>query len=450
MQQLNLTNGYFSTRLENGTYSLQVMPDWQYRATYSQRSYKITVLNGAITEIKDPDSSTVTTADTDGFYPLYLNTPTVTGTVVNPQGVGVSNIQVLVAPLGSLGNWRYSTNTDSSGKFGLVVPDGDYSIQAVPYGGQTAYGKSVAQSVHIAGGIMTSPSSLSLALRTANIFGRIVTPGASPTPLSNVNINMWIDGEYFYGWTGADGTFGFFVDNPSPRCPQACSLMLNYYNTSDYTPKNYPVTTLGDLGDLAIGGVTTRLTVLVPQSGGKSTPNSYSYVYAETIDTATGTSRWVTGGNTNDKGVAGLNLDTGNHYRIWAYPSWQYSGTYSAKFIDVPSFDPVANATLSLTFDVPNFTFTVKGSDSRLDSWAWFSIYKLNAVSNQYEFFSNNHLDGIGTGGANLADGTYQITFTAMNVSGVPKTVTVSVVAGVATVIAGNTSSVPLQLVRQA
>jgi hypothetical protein len=266
----------------SGTYQISVVPYWEYQGTYTSRQYEVTFVSGALTSVKDLWSSETLTA-TAGIYPFKLGTPSVRGKVLEPGSslVGVPNASIQVGLNGYSDKWVYGTNSDASGNFALTVPDGTYVIRAVPNGKGFQYGKSETQTITIINGAVASQ--ITLRLRAPNLTGRVVTPGGSPAPLANVNVNIWIDGEYFYTWTDTDGRFGIYVDKASPNCPANCSLDLNYYQTSDYTYKRYAISGLGAIGDKAIGGVTTRVTVLLPQSGSATTPNRYSYVSVESV-----------------------------------------------------------------------------------------------------------------------------------------------------------------------
>jgi hypothetical protein len=258
-----------------------------------------------------------------------------------------------------------------------------------------------------------------------------MTPGASPVPLANVNVNIWIDNEYFYTWTDSSGQFGVFVDKSNPDCPNRCSLMLNYYKSSDYTFKRYTISGLGNIGDKAMGGVTSRATVLIPQSGSLTTPNKYGYVSIESIDTATSASTWVSGANTDESGKIGLNLDTGLKYRLTFYPGYESIGQFAPKVVTINSFSPVANETMTITFDKPNLRLKVSSNAGVANMYGWYQVNKLNVSNSQYEFYSNNYLNQLGEGAVVLPDGTFTIHFWPGKTSGVEREISVTVSSGV-------------------
>jgi hypothetical protein len=429
-QGVEVNSGVFRANLGDGIYRVRVEPYWEYRATYTSREYEITVVSSVVTQVKDLWANETVTA-VSGVYPFRLGTPSVRGKVLEPgtSTVGVRDVNILVAPLGYEDKWIYSTNTDASGNFALTIPDGTYVIRAVPYGTGFQYGKSESQTITVSGGSLTS--SIILRLRNPNLTGRIMTPGASPVPLANVNVNIWIDNENFYTWTDSSGQFGVFVDKTNPDCPNKCSLMLNYYKSSDYTFKRYTISGLGNIGDKAMGGVTSRATVLIPQSGTLTTPNKYGYVSIESIDTVTSYSTWVSGGNTDESGKIGLNLDTGLKYRLTFYPGYESIGQYAPKVVMINSFSPAANETMTVTFDKPNLRLKVSSNAGVANMYGWYQVNKLNISNSQYEFYSNNYLNQLGEGAVVLPDGTFTIHFWPGKTSGVEREISVTVSSGV-------------------
>jgi len=444
-QGVEVNDGVFRANLADGTYRVRVEPYWEYRATYTSREYEITVASSVVTQVKDLWANETVTA-VAGVYPFRLGTPSVRGKVLEPgtSTVGVRDVNILVAPLGSEDYWKYSTNTDSLGKFALTIPDGTYVIRAVPYGTGFQYGKSESQTITVSGG--SSGSEITLRLRNPNLTGRIVTPGASPVPLANVNVNIWIENENFYTWTDSSGQFGVYVDKANPDCPNRCSLMLNYYKSSEYTFKRYTIGAIGNIGDKAMGGVTSRATVLIPQSGSLTTLNKYGYVSIESIDTATSNSTWVSGGHTDETGKIGLNLDTGVKYRLTFYPGYDTVGQYMPKVVIIDSFSPVTNETMTVTFDKPNLRLKVSSNAGIANMYGWYQVNKLNTSNSQYEFYSNNYLNQLGEGAIVLPDGDFTIRFWPGKTSGVEKEISLSVSAGVASgaEIAGGLATVVL------
>jgi len=438
LQNVQIVDGKVGLYLPTGTYQIEFDPYWNYSSTFTSKTYIITVVNNVVTSVVDKLSNQAN-SPTNGVYTFTLGTPSVQGYVYGPGNstTGIANVVVGVSMPGGLGNWRYSTSSDQNGHFGLLVPDGTYEVQALPSGGGMVYGKSDSQTVVVANGAIQSP--IILHLHSPNLTGTIIDPNTS-APIPNVNVNIWVDGESFYAWTGSDGKFAVYVNNQHPNCPSRCSINLNYYNGSDYTSKSYQISSISDQGNLAMGGVNLHVTGQSPVVNGKSTPNSYGYVSVlQLTDTSTGAGYWVTGSSEDKNGLAGLNLTAGNNYKIWLYPNKDLQSSYAAKSVELDHFDPTATPTLTISFDAPNFTFTVKGSDGATsDSYAWFSVNQVDP-NNPSQILSSlsNHLDVNGAGGMHLASGTYKIQIAASGIPGVSKTFTVLSTGDTATVTSG-------------
>lgn len=434
---VRIDDSKFGTYLETSTvYVLDINPYWDQRKDYAPRSYEVTMGSVGITSIKDL-STQETLTPTGGYYTFKVSTSSLKGTVLPPgtSTVGVGNVQIAVSLPGSSDQWRYSTSTDQDGKFGLLVPDGTYVIRAIPYGGLYQYGKSETQTVVISGGTTASP--ITIRLRAPNLTGRIVTPGANPTPLANVNVNAWIGGEYFYAWTDSSGQFGFYVDNTSPNCSKGCQIQLNYYKSSDYTPKSYTVSTITNLGDLAIGGVTSKITVLVPQSGNTSTASRYGWVSVESVDTVTAATSYVTGGQTDDLGKVGLSLNDGVKYKITAYPGYEFNGKFAPKVYEISSYSAATMSQFNIQFDRPNLYLSAFGSTGIANSYGWTRVTKYDSATSTYNFHSNIYLDEKGEAAYMLADGTYQIVVRPGKTVGTQRTITVVIASGIASCSAG-------------
>jgi hypothetical protein len=436
-EYVRVEDAIFGSYLETSTtYMLDINPNWDQRREFAPRSYEIVTGTNGIASVKDLTSLETLTA-IGGYFNFKVSTSSLKGTVLPPgtSTVGVGNVQIAVSLPGSSDQWRYSTSTDQDGKFGLLVPDGTYVIRAIPYGGLYQYGKSETQTVVISGGTTASP--ITIRLRAPNLTGRIVTPGANPTPLANVNVNAWIGGEYFYAWTDSSGQFGFYVDNTSPNCSKGCQIQLNYYKSSDYTPKSYTVSTITNLGDLAIGGVTSKITVLVPQSGNTTTASRYGWVSVESVDTVTAATSYVTGGQTDDLGKVGLSLNDGVKYKITAYPGYEFNGKFAPKVYEISSYSAATMSQFNIQFDRPNLYISAFGSTGIANSYGWTRVTKYDSATSTYNFHSNIYLDEKGEAAYTLADGTYQIVVRPGKTVGTQRTITVVIASGVASCSAG-------------
>jgi hypothetical protein len=426
-QNIRLDEGYFSTRINDGDYLLSVNPWWEARLDNSPRDYSVKVANGVVTVSNSLTGSPLSA--TNNVYTFALGSTSLKGKVLGPgtSTTAIAWAQIQVAPAGGNIVWQYSTHSDQDGNFALNVPNGSYVIQAIPNSQGNSLGKSIRQNVTIANG---TSSSLTLRLREANVFGRVVTPGSPSTPLANVGVNIFVDGEYAYAYTNESGVFGAFIENESPNCPTKCSLYLSIWNNADYTPKQYQLNTLGDLGDKAIGGSTTKLTALVPTTGSNTVPNKYGFISVETTTNNTDWS-WVTGLSLNEIGMTGLPLDTGKKYRIRAFPGQDAVGKFSAKELIVDSFNPSTMANLSMTFDRPNIEFRVKDRLNNVNAYGWYMVQKKN-ISNAYVGIDKGSLDIFGKSSLLLQDGDYKVRFYPGKINGVETEISFTVSGGVA------------------
>ena len=434
---IRVENAQFGAYLETSTtYSLEIYPYWDQRNNYSQRSYEIVVGSSSITSVRDVTGSETLTA-IDGFYTFKVSSSSLKGTVLPPGSgtIGVGNVQIEVALPGSSSQWIYSTSTDQDGKFGLLVPDGTYVIRAIPYNNQFQYGKSETQTVVISGGTTSAP--ITLRLREPNLTGRVVTPGVDPKPLANVNVNVRIAGEYFYGWTDSSGQFGFFVDNAAPNCSSACRIDLNYYKSSEFTPKSYSISAVTNLGDLQIGGVTSKINIRVPQIGSATTANRYGWVSVESVDSATSYTTYVTGGQTDELGKVGLSLTDGVRYKITAYLGYEFNGKFEPKIYEISSYSAATMGEFDITFDRPNLYISAFGSTGVANSFGWTRVSKLESGTATYNFYSNIYLDERGEAAYTLSDGTYKIVINPGKTIGTQRTAVIEVLGGVASCSSG-------------
>jgi hypothetical protein len=266
--------------------------------------------------------------------------------------------------------------------------------------------------------------------------GRVVLPGTA-TPLANVNVNIYIDGEYSYGWTDSDGRFSAYVDNPAPRCPDRCSLNLNYFKSSEYTPKYYPITTIGDIGDKAIGGITSTLTVLTPQSSGPALASTGSWVTVERRE-SNGARSWITSGSTNELGKVGLSLTNGESYTIVAYPNGEHSRLFAPKKLDINNYSSETNSAISITFAQPNVRLKVLTATNADNMFGWFTVSTWDSPTATQ--ISNGSLDSKGFAALTLDNGNYQLRFwPGKGARGVQKTVTFTVNGSTITATGGFT-----------
>ena len=411
---LETSQGRMSAYLEDGVYRLNVQPHWQHRALYTEQNYKVTVANGVVTSVINKFTNGPVTK-VDDRYPLVLAAPAVSGKVLMP-GTSTDAVPfVQVVPIDEQGKerWEYSTQTDQDGKFGLTLPNGNWNLWARTWGTGRTFTNSAKTAIVITNGVLATPGEVTIRMRAPNLWGKVVKPGTTD-PISEVSVNIYMNGEYHYAWTDASGEFGAYIESAIPgSCGSACSIYLSTWKSTEYTSKRYEFTALGNLGNLAMGSVSALITVSLP-SGSSTTPNKWGYVAVEEFD---GTNYiWQPGMHTNELGQVGLSLTPTKKYRLTAYPTWEREGDFSPKSTIIESFAIPSGQTrtqISITFDAPNLTFSVKDRVGNVNSWGWYEILKLNTTPDPdvYEPYRYGRLDQQGKGAQNLPIGIYKIRF---------------------------------------
>jgi len=410
---LETSQGRMSAYLENGVYRLNIQPHWQHRALYNEQNYKVTVANGVVTSVINKFTNGPV-IKVDDRYPLILAAPAVSGKVLMPTGTdAVPFVQVVPIDEQGIERWEYSTQTDQDGKFGLTLPNGNWNLWARTWGTGRTFTNSAKTPIVITEGALATPGEVMIRMRAPNIFGKVVKPGTTD-PISEVNINIYMNGEYHYAWTDASGEFGAYIEREIPgSCGGACSIYLSTWKSTEYTSKRYEFTALGNLENLAMGSVSALVTVNVP-SGSSTTPNKWGYVAVEEFD---GTNYiWQPGMHTNELGQVGLSLTETKKYRLTAYPTWEREGDFSPKSTIIESFaipSGQTRAQISITLDSPNLTFSVKDRVGNVNSWGWYEILRLNTTPDPdvYEPYRYGRLDQQGKGAQNLPIGIYKIRF---------------------------------------
>jgi hypothetical protein len=273
----------------------------------------------------------------------------------------------------------------------------------------------------------TAPA-LTLRLREANLSGVVVLPGTT-TPVANVNVNLYVDGEWQYTWTDETGTFGMFVENPTPNCPSKCSIHLNTWELSGYLPKSYPINAVGNIGNVAIGVANTKVSVLLPQADGTTTANVGGWVLAQKLD-ANGSILENSWSTVNKSGLAYFSFEQGARYRLYANPGYEMLGKYSQKIFNITSHDQTSEQVVyTITFDSPNLNITVRGWDGLANSWGYYRV-----VNGDQAEITQGSLDFAGQAALTItANGTYTMTLYPGKTKGVVKVVTFTVNNGVIT-----------------
>jgi hypothetical protein len=336
--------------------------------------------------------------------------------------------------------WEYSTNSNERGKFAMSVPDGTYDIVARSWGksggGSTNSGK---YRVVVSGGI--AGETLTIRMKEPNFKLRVVSPLNSSVGLSDVWVNGNYGNQYFGGSTDNDGYLSAYIDTTTAvTCGTTCRLNIYPGYGSTFTPVSTYFTAVGDIGNVALGVVTSKVTVRIPTNGGVGLPDKWSWLSVQELD-GSGNVVSESGYGTNELGQAGLGLVSGTRYRLTAYPSGQYYGRYSPKVYDIASFNTTTHAEITITFDSPNVTFVVYDREGTGNAWGWFEIQQGSGGS--YSYAADGYLNDQGRGALFLADNTagqqYKMILYPGKSKGVEKTIYFTVSGGNVTASTGAT-----------
>ncbi len=444
-QGLNIYDGSFTTFLEDGNFELMVYPGGLSQASYTQSRFSITVSSGAITSVRNLNRNETVTA-VSGQYSFALTSPAISGSVLQSgtSAAAVQWAQIIPIAVGGERNgeelWEYSTNSNERGKFAMSVPDGTYDIVARSWGksggGSTNSGK---YRVVVSGGI--AGETLTIRMKEPNFKLRVVSPLNSSVGLSDVWVNGNYGNQYFGGSTDNDGYLSAYIDTTTAvTCGTTCRLNIYPGYGSTFTPVSTYFTAVGDIGNVALGVVTSKVTVRIPTNGGVGLPDKWSWLSVQELD-GSGNVVSESGYGTNELGQAGLGLVSGTRYRLTAYPSGQYYGRYSPKVYDIASFSPTIHAEISITFDSPNVTFVVYDREGSGNAWGWFEIQQGSGGS--YSYAADGYLNDQGRGAVFLADNTggqqYKMILYPGKSKGVEKTIYFTVSGGNVTASTGAT-----------
>ena len=424
----NVMNGQLSSFIETGTYQITVAPYWDAQGTYTQSRFEIISTAGVIQSVRNMKSSETLTAVNDE-YALALSSPSISGRVLS-AGSGSTVVRwAQIVPINAATGeelWEYSTNSNSSGKFALSLPNGTYDIVARQWGNDgesKGFTSSALYREIVTAGV--GNLSLDIRMRSPNITVRVVNPTNPSVGLADVWLQANFNGQYFGGVTDVNGNFTAFVDTATTTtCTSTCRIYIYPGYQSAFTPRSETFTTVTSIGSISPGIVNSNITIYIPTNGGTGVPNKWSWFSVEELD---GSNNVVNeqGYGTNELGRAGIGLTVGTKYRITAYPSGDFYGRYSPKTYLIDSFNATTHAAIAITFDSPNVTFIVRDSSDIPNAWGWFEIFTVSAGVNTR--YVDGYLNEQGRGAQYLPDGSYSVTFYPGKSKGVEKTITFTI-----------------------
>jgi hypothetical protein len=410
---------------EEGTYQIVVHPQQeQLNAGATRKSYDVTVtknsagaLVGAVTGL----------TATDGIYTLTLGSGNVAGSVYTPANgstTGVANSQVVAIDT-TTGQemWEYSSNTTSTGKFTMNLPNGVYKIMARAPWGTNLYGASdqigtvtVASSgVTVANGFAgLTGTTLVVQLKEPTWKGTVRTPSdVADAVVPFAQVCLWNDNRWDCTTANEQGQWSL----SAPTGFTAFSANAAF-EIADVRNRVYP--------NIRVNGATDVLALIgaggtnVPSGANTTTSqtlvNRFSSANVKVTVTAGGVvqpnvwvtldrpgSGWLGGNSTNAQGVASFSVaDTTQaiNARVEFNGNQTLTGRYAPTMIQFTGSEVVTSkgsgtvANLTVALLTPNFTGVVTQTATNLApvQWSWIELF--DDATNQWKGGSNTEANG--------------------------------------------------------
>lgn len=408
------------------TYRLTVNPGYQNNELLARKNYYAQVNSAGEILVSTNDDGSGPVLIVDGQFPLTLAAPTVRGSVYRP---GLSSTRVPdshVVPIDFSTRWElweYGVMTNSSGAFGITLPDGTYYLKARAPWDERSLADSTQCEISVVSesliGDCVVDGQVELRLREPNVNFKLVDENGNPLKYTNVGIgvgNWWAN-----AFSGEDGNISLLIDsaeiaqrNPGLSGSQDIRVWVDPSNSSavrwecssgdskpicaelqdvvigqDYLPGGV------DLGDIQALGPNTAVTVLSPVDGITPIRNSWVTLFYE----ESGWKRWISSGSTDSSGQARFNvedlyrLDSEARFSIEIEAPWDSRSAFSRKTVKNLTYAELTGAGFQL--GTPNLKVTVKDSDGTSASqWSYIQVEEVDPT-NGYAYVS--WLNGYGT-----------------------------------------------------
>ena len=419
VQKYNTAGGYWDwqnnvTNVRNdGTFGLNVAEAGTYRLLinpYGRTDIARTVTSQFV--ITSANASTFTKA----FGNIFLNGPSIAGTVSTPDGeIRLSNSQV-VAISDETGQemWEFSSQTDSQGRWAMVLPEGSYSVYArAPWGNQTYGNGDPVTGVTVAENgtaTITSGSASAIGLRVANPTwsGTVVAPGTmNPLAFTSICLFQETTGKGMGQCTESDSQGRWAMSKPAgfTGFNETVRLTIRENRLPEYAEAQFIGKTAVEakLGAYVAGETYPNKTLspaapnttLTITAGGSAAANIWVNIERDDVG-------WLTSGMTNAQGVVRLNITNpslGFKIRADAQSNRLLAETYtttvkvvSPSLVTTNTANGVYSDTVALA--LPNFSGTVMspGSSPVAVKDAWVDAY--NMTNNQWAGGSNSQVNG--------------------------------------------------------
>ena len=416
---------------DEGTYQIVVHPQQeQLNAGATKKSYDVTVTKdsaGAFVGVV-----TGVTAS-DGIYVISLGTGNVAGSVYTPGSgstTGVANAQVVAINTATNQEmWEFSTNTTSTGKFTMNLPNGVYKIMArAPWGSNTYGGSDQIGTVTVASSGVTVASgfagltgtTLVVQLKDPTWRGTVRTPSDvtdAVVPFAQVclwNNDRWDcttaneQGQWALsaptGFTAFSANSAFEIGDvrnrlyPSIRVNGAADVLALIGSGGSNVPTGAPTTTSTTLVN-RFSSPNVKITVT---AGGVAQPNVWVTLDRPNVG-------WLGGNSTNAEGIASFYIaDTtlAINARVEFNGNQALTGRYAPTMVEFTNQQVIASkgsgttANLTVALLTPNFNGVVTQSATNLAAvqWSWIELF--DDSNNQWKGGSNT--DAIGQFAMNI------------------------------------------------
>jgi hypothetical protein len=415
-------------------YTLNVNQPWSTTTNYSRQSYKLLIkCTGEITLSNKMTDAVVNKESVAGVdaYSVTLGLPSITGVVVNPTNVPVSNSWVVPVNTSTYEwMWQIGSSSRSDGTFGISAPSGDYRIEAYVPWGLSDVAKPAPCNVTVLNGAVTTATggcvqankSVVLALRAPNVSFTLKSGGVA---VANANVSLAAGKWYTNAQSNSEGKVSFFIDAAEIRTLNATSssIPLNVWVDPPYgsstmarwdclagdTSKpicsslvaipatgNYPEKILGDIAGVQPN---TKIKVVYPDT----TAAVGAWVNVFTIkpsDPYYG-KRWLAAGGSDSDGWVAFSIDTSTvvtdaTYVVEVNSPWNKRALFSSKEHTNSSagytWSAINNGSFALA--TPNLKVTIyapNGIDR--SKWGWIGVQEVDSSGNYINWVGGYGLD---------------------------------------------------------
>jgi len=392
---------------------------------------------------------------TNGVFTLEVASPAINGIVQKPSdSARVPNSWVV--PTNRVTNeqlWQMGANTNSSGQFGIAVPDGAYDVTAqVPWNSGYNLAKSAPCSVTVLQGSVSTPEggcvqanhSIVLTLRAPNLTFKVVNRSNVALPNANVSIQFGA----WSVWASADdaGQVSMFIDpaeikaaNPNAHGPISLSAYIEPpYGNSDVVRSqctqvpndadtlcarlrsitlpdqlngSYSPYLFQDLDKVQMAAPNTTLTVTRPDN---SIVGAGAWVTVfKSVNGCSQCREYVASSNTSTAGRAAFNIlnpESATYILEVNAPNAE-RGTYAMNTYTGLTWAELNGHSFHL--ETPTLRVIVKQPNgSSLAKWSWMSVESLDGSNLQTGWLGGYGTNDQATAAAVIpADGRFRLTF---------------------------------------